>query len=79
MTALQAAERIRAELTDGSVFRRPRVALDQANWTVGRRQARLQVPVAAADRDLGVRILHVGLVWKNDGWWVDSVALEAAP
>jgi hypothetical protein len=73
--SLDAAEAIRGDLVGTGLLHRAQVNRDQARWQIGEDRARLVVPVQPADRS-GERLLHAGLRWENDAWWVESVRLE---
>ncbi|WP_155953090.1 hypothetical protein [Pseudoxanthomonas suwonensis] len=73
--SLDAAEAIRGDLVGTGLLQRAQVNRDQARWQIGEDRARLVVPVQPADRS-GERLLHAGLRWENDAWWVESVRLE---
>lgn len=77
--ALASAEAVRAELTRGSPFRRPKVEQGRAHWTLGQDVAVMAMPVLPADRAASPGSLQARLVWHQDAWWVDAVTLEAPP
>ena len=74
--ALESAESARLVLTQGTLFRRPRIVEKGVRWTFGKEQAHVRVPVIPADREAAPRVVHAVLHWQDDQWWVDQISLE---
>lgn len=77
-SALAQAETARRILTSGRQTQPARPLRDLERWHFEAHRAEGRIPVEPADRRLNTQVVLVQMLWKNDDWWVEQIALETA-
>lgn len=76
-SALNQAETARKILISGRRAQAARPRRDLARWHFGTDRAEGRIPIEPADRRLDTQVALVQMIWKNDDWWVEQIALES--
>ncbi len=72
---LDKARQVQESLNAGRARRQPRIVAERERWRMEADRAEVSVPVEASNPRLGTLTVSFQLLWQNDDWWVEQIAL----
>lgn len=72
---LDKAQQVQESLNAGRARRQPRIVAERERWHMEVDRAEVSVPVEASNPRLGTLTVSFQLLWQNDDWWVEQIAL----